>query len=143
VAIEGVDHIGVLVDDLAEARRFASETLGLEVEREAEMPPLGLEAVFFRCGPVLIELFELVDPSSPFRPLDPGARARIDHIAVRVDDIRATVAQLGAEGVGWQDVGTGSGAEPEPLALGGNLNAWSAPDTSDGVTYQLIEKGAG
>lgn len=137
--LSGVDHIGVVVDDLDEAKGFLGETLGLSLEREAEMEALGLKAAFYRCGPVMIEAVELVSPDSPFRPLADGAKARIDHIAVEVDDARAVMGELRGSGVESLDVGAGD----DPLEIGGNLSYWTAPDTSDGVTYQLIQKGRG
>lgn len=137
--LSGVDHIGVVVDDLEEAKRFLAETLGLSLEREAEMEALGLKAAFYRCGPVMIEAVELVSSESPFRPLSDGAKARIDHIAVEVDDARGVMGELRTSGVESLEVGSGD----EPLEIGGNLSYWTAPDTSDGVTYQLIQKGGG
>ncbi len=131
--------MGVVVDDLAEAKAFLGETLGFPLEREAEMDELGLKAAFYRAGPVLIEAIELVSADSPFRPLDNGAKARIDHIAIEVEDAREVMRALRADGVRALDVGSGD----EPLAIGGNLSYWTEADSSDGVTYQLIQKGGG
>jgi methylmalonyl-CoA/ethylmalonyl-CoA epimerase len=136
MTITALDHVGVLVDDLGEAKRFFEDRLGLALEREGPQPALGAETAFYRCGPVLVELIERVSEDSPIPPLD-GARARIDHIAVECDDMRATVDALARAGVRMLDVGAGA----EPLVLGQNLNHWTDPDTSDGVKYQLIEKG--
>ncbi len=136
MTVTAMDHVGVLVDDLGEARRFFEDVLGLALEREGFQPTLGADTAFYRCGPVLVELFERVTEDSPLPPLD-GARARIDHIAVECDDLRATVEAMASMGVRMLEVGVGS----EPLAIGGNLNHWTDPDSSDGVKYQLIEKG--
>ncbi len=136
MALTDIDHVGVLVADLDEARRFVEDTLGLAVEREAEPPGLGLRLAFFRCGQAMIELYELISADSPMQPLAEGSRVRLDHIAVRVDDIRATAAQLRRGGVRMRDVGSGD----EPLRLGANLNFWTLPDSSGGIAYQLIER---
>ena len=140
MSFQQLDHVGVMVDDIEEARDFLGHRLGLELDREAQPAELGVHALFFRCGAVTIEVFEIVDPSSALRPLDPGQRARIDHIAVEVDDLRATLTELGLRA---HRAGVGDRASTDPLALAGNLNAWTDPETSDGVIYQLIEKGAG
>ncbi len=140
--IKQLDHVGVLVDDIEEARAFLGGILGLGLDREATPPELGVHALFFRCGAVTIEVFELVDPDSTIRPLEPGQRARIDHIAVEVDDLRAMIETLAAEGVRPQRTGVDGAASEEPLPLAGNLNLWTDPESSDGVSYQLIEKGA-
>lgn len=136
MAITSFDHVGVMVDDLGEAKRFFEGVLGLELEREAHAPALGADTAFYRCGPVLVELFERVSDDSPLPPLD-GARARIDHIAVECDDMRATVEAMARAGVRMLDVGAGA----EPLVIGQNLNHWTDADSSDGVKYQLIQKG--
>ena len=143
MAIKQLNHVGVLVDDIEQARTFLERTLGLGLDREATPPELGVHALFFRCGAVTIEVFELIDPDSTIRPLEPGQRARIDHIAVEVDDLRAMVETLAAGGVHPQPTGVGAAASEEPLPLAGNLNVWTDPNSSDGVTYQLIETGAG
>lgn len=139
MAIGAVDHVGILVDDLEEAKRFLGETLGLELERQAEMPPLGVEGAFFRCGPILLEVFQHRRDDSPVPPLADGAGARIDHVAIEVESIDRAVGGLADAGVALRDVGTGG----RPLPLGGSLHVWTEPASSDGVTYQLIEKGAG
>ena len=143
MALEGMDHVGVLVDDIEEARAFLGDTLGLELTREATPAELGVHALFYRCGATMIEAFQIVDPGSVIRPLGPGQRARIDHIAVQVDDLRATLEALGGLGVRPARAGVGDAASAEPLALAGNLNAWTDAESTDGVVYQLIEKGAG
>ena len=136
MSITGLDHVGVLVDDFDQGYRFLSETFGLTAEHEGPQPELGVQTAFFRCGPVLIELIARVAEDSPLPPLD-GVAARIDHIALEVDDMAATTAALGEAGVGTLDVGAGEA----PLVLGANLNHWTDPASSDGVKYQLIEVG--
>jgi len=137
--VTGLDHVGILVADLEEAKRFLGQVMGLEVAREAELEQLGLIAAFFECGPAMIEVFQIVDADSPLRPLDNGATARLDHVAVQVDDLRATRQELDAHGVRTIEVGDGE----DPTSAGGNLNYWTDADSSAGVMYQLIEKGTG
>ncbi|MBA2581721.1 MAG: VOC family protein [Thermoleophilaceae bacterium] len=141
--IKQLDHVGVLVDDIEEARAFCEETLGLGLDREATPPELGVHALFFRCGDVTIEVFEIIDPDSTIRPLEAGQRARIDHIALAVEDLGTLVEALAGRGVRPQPTGVGASATAEPLSLAGNLNLWTDAETSDGVVYQLVEKGTG
>lgn len=133
-----IDHVGVMVADLEQAKGFLGGVLGLEIAREAEPEELRLRAAFYHCGAAMIEAYAL-SPGSPFAPLVGGAIARIDHVAVLVPDIRAAAQELRASGVRTLDVGRGE----EPLPLAGNLNLWTEPVSSGGVAYQLIEKGAG
>jgi lactoylglutathione lyase/methylmalonyl-CoA/ethylmalonyl-CoA epimerase len=135
MTVTALDHVGVLVDSLDDAMRFAEDVLGLALEREGPQPELGVRTAFYRAGPVLVELIERASDASPLPPLG-GAPARIDHIALECDDMRATVEAMAAAGVRMLDVGAGS----DPLVLGRNLNHWTDPETADGVKYQLIEK---
>ena len=136
MTITALDHVGVVVDSLDDAKRFAEDVLGLTLESEAMQPALQVNTAFYRAGPVLLELIERVSEDSPLPPLD-GVTARIDHIAMECDDMRATVETMAAAGVRMLDVGAGA----DPLVLGKNLNHWTDPKTADGVKYQLIEKG--
>ena len=136
MTITALDHVGVVVDSLDDAKRFAEDVLGLTLESEAMQPALKVNTAFYRAGPVLLELIERVSEDSPLPPLD-GVTARIDHIAMECDDMRATVETMAAAGVRMLDVGAGA----DPLVLGKNLNHWTDPKSADGVKYQLIEKG--
>ena len=84
--VERVDFVSVLTQDLAQARRFYTETLGLEVESEGDAD---LE---LRCGQVTLDVF---DPSSIGRPFAPSPAG----LALRVEDVDAARAELEAQGV--------------------------------------------
>jgi catechol 2,3-dioxygenase-like lactoylglutathione lyase family enzyme len=86
VNVERVDFVSVLTEDLARAKRFYSETLGLELESEGE------HDMEFRCGQVTLDVF---DPSSIGQPFGPSPAG----IALRVADVEAARAELEAKGV--------------------------------------------
>jgi catechol 2,3-dioxygenase-like lactoylglutathione lyase family enzyme len=126
-----IHHIGIVVDDLTEAIDFLTGVLGLEVARTLEAPDRGgLKAAFLPCGDAQIELIELSDPEARRDRLG-SAQARIEHIAVQVDDVQATFASLGSKGVEFTT------AEPE--TLGPNTFFFTTPESSDGVSYQFLE----
>lgn len=131
--LKRIDHIGVVVDDLEEARRFLGEDLGLELDRTIEVPEKHLHAAFYRCGECQIEVIEVHDPQARRERLGDGNRARIEHIAIEVDDLRDTLRAL--EGLGVR-------ADAAPLPVGRNLNVWTVPETTDGVQYQFLQKNA-
>ena len=79
--IREVDHVGVMVADLEAAGRFLSDTFGLALEREADVAALDVKARFYRCGPVMIEIFQPNDPAVAQRALG-GAPALVEHIAI-------------------------------------------------------------
>jgi catechol 2,3-dioxygenase-like lactoylglutathione lyase family enzyme len=84
--VERVDFVSFLTQDIARAKRFYGETLGLEVESEGESD---LE---FRCGQVTLDVF---DPSSIGQPFAPSPAG----LALRVSDVEAARAELEAKGV--------------------------------------------
>ena len=84
--VEQVDFVSVLTQDIARARTFYGETLGLPIETEGESD---LE---FKLGQVTLDVF---DPSSIGQEFAPSPAG----IAIRVRDVAAERAALEAKGV--------------------------------------------
>lgn len=124
-----IDHIGIIVDDLAEAERTYSEVLGLtpgdRVERE------NLRSVFYDCGGTEVELVELIDPEQRRERLG-DAPARIEHVAFEVDDLDAVYDALSTLGV-----------EPKgpPVQAERYRTFFTRPESADGVGYQFVSRG--
>lgn len=127
--LKRLDHIGVVVDSLSEANAFL-EKLGLKHVGDIELPNR-LKAALWACGDGQIEVIEISEPGERARRLGLD-KARVEHIAIEVDDLVATAESLAALGIRTQAV--------EPLRVGSSRNHWTQPDSSDGVVYQLIEK---
>lgn len=131
------DHVGVLVGDLETAKSFAINVLGLgEPVAEFSAPEHGgLAGAFFDLEQGRLELFVLDEPGDR---LPPGVPARIDHVAMKVDDLDAERDRLAAEGVTF--TGPDTPAEiSTPVELRGSRHLWTAPATSGGYMLQLIE----
>ena len=128
--LKRIDHVGVIVDDLQEARSFL-EGMGLRFDRDLVMPGR-LRAAFYACGDTQIEIIEVDDPAERAERLGDG-RARVEHIAFEVDSLSTTLEALRGLGVDT--------TFPDPVAVGANLNYWTKAESCDGVMYQLIEKG--
>jgi methylmalonyl-CoA/ethylmalonyl-CoA epimerase len=127
--IREVDHVGVMVADLEAAGRFLSDTFGLALEREADVAALDVKARFYRCGPVMIEIFQPNDPAVAQRALG-GAPALVEHIAIRVESLPAALSELGDDGVSF--------LHDAPVETGPNLSAYTEPTTSAGMMFQLF-----
>jgi len=91
-----------------------------------------LRAAFYRCGEVQVEIIEITEPAERVQRLGDD-RARIEHIALEVDDLATTLQALDGLGV---KVNTA-----KPALIDNSLNLWTVPETCDGVMYQLIQKG--
>jgi catechol 2,3-dioxygenase-like lactoylglutathione lyase family enzyme len=84
--VERVDFVGFLTQDLARAKRFYTEVLGLEIESEGDSD------MELTCGQVTLDIF---DPSSIGQPFAPSSAG----LALRVTDVDAARAELEAKGV--------------------------------------------
>ena len=84
--VERVDFVSVLTQDLARAKRFYTEVLGLETESE------GGSDMELRCGQVTLDVFDPASIGQPFAVSPAG-------LALRVPDVDAARAELEAKGV--------------------------------------------
>jgi catechol 2,3-dioxygenase-like lactoylglutathione lyase family enzyme len=87
--VERVDFVSFLTQDIARARRFYEETLGLEIESEAE------NDLELRAGQVTLDIFDPASIGQPFAPSPAG-------LALRVADVDAARAELEAKGVEFE-----------------------------------------
>jgi methylmalonyl-CoA/ethylmalonyl-CoA epimerase len=127
--LKRLDHVGVIVDDLDEASRFLAG-MGMQHDRDIEIPGR-LKASFYSCGDAKVEVIEIIEPGERAERLR-SEKARIEHIALEVDDLATTVLALEGLGVRTQT--------PDPIRVGPNLNFWPVADTCDGVVYQLLQR---
>ena len=86
IAVERVDFVSFLTQDIQRSKRFYTDLLGLEVETEGESD---LE---LRCGQVTLDIF---DPSSIGQAFAPSPAG----ICLRVPDVDAARADLESHGV--------------------------------------------
>ena len=127
--IRGLDHVGVMVADLDQASSFLAETLGLELDREAEIPALDVRTRFYRCGPITIEVFQPNDPAVAQRELG-AAPGKIEHIAVQVGSLPQAMEELAGQGVAFKF--------DDPIETGPNLSTYTLPETSQGMIFQIF-----
>jgi len=124
-------HVGILVDDFRAAKTLLGETLGLRLSREMEVPARSRRVAFFECGEAEIELIEDLDLKARERNLG-GSTARIEHVAIEVDNVQTTLDELGAAGV-----------RPDRNGLvrsGTRVNAWTEPRTTSGIMFQFLSE---
>jgi methylmalonyl-CoA/ethylmalonyl-CoA epimerase len=129
-----IEHLGVVVDDLGEAKRFMGDVLGFEAGREMDLPERGVRVAFFKCGEMEIELIEVVDHAMRKQRLG-SDKARIEHIAIVVDELEPALKRLTDHGVHWTT------PDVQYVAQSGATFVMTDPDTCDGVQYQIIKRG--
>lgn len=89
--ITGFQHIGLPTNDIEKTIAFY-ETLGFEVVRREDIP--SDKVAFLKLKNIVIETYE-----SKAGPCAKGIDGAIDHIALDVDDIEATLAAVKAAGL--------------------------------------------
>ncbi len=91
--IQGLDHIGIAVTSIEEARVFW-ETLGLEVVALEEVPSEGVKVAMIPCGEAKIELLEATTMDSPVARFLSQRGPGIHHICLRSDALLADDKRL-------------------------------------------------
>src|ERR1700722_10048744 len=96
---KGLDHMVVAVKDLDAAVGRYETIYGAPVSDRSEAPQAGMKMAFFRFGDSYVELVSNIDDSGPIakRLADRGEGVHL--VAMKVDDLEKTVAELREKGV--------------------------------------------
>jgi methylmalonyl-CoA/ethylmalonyl-CoA epimerase len=127
-----LEHIGIATRSLDESLGFWRDALGLEVTHTEVVEEQGVRVAMLPVGEPRIELLEPTSADSPVGRFLEKRGAGIHHIAVRVTDIRAALAQLKEKGARLID---------ETPRVGANncLVAFVHPSAAGGVLLELVE----
>jgi methylmalonyl-CoA epimerase len=128
-----LDHVGIAVGDIEQALAFYRDALGLEVEAPEDVVTQRVRAHFIPVGGSALELLEATAPDSPIAKFVATRGPGIHHVTLRVEDIRAALAQLKARGIRLVDQDPRPGAE-------GALVAFIHPAAAHGVLIELKQK---
>jgi methylmalonyl-CoA/ethylmalonyl-CoA epimerase len=127
-----IDHIGIATRGIQDAITFYRDALGLEVSEPEEVADQKVRVAMLPIGESRIELLEGTSADSPIARFLEKRGPGIHHIAVRVDDIRAALANLKQKGARLIDEEPRAGA-------GGCLVAFVHPSSTGGVLLELVE----
>jgi len=125
-----LDHIGIAVDDIGESLAFFRDALGLDIDSQEDVAGQRVRATFLSAGQSSVELLEPTAEESPVGRFLAKHGAGMHHVAFRVDDIRAALAELKARGVRLIDDEPREGAH-------GSLVAFIHPSATHGVLVEL------
>ena len=132
--ILGVDHIGIAINDLDETQNFWT-AIGLPCTGQETVAEQKVTTTF---NPTPngseIELLAATEPDSPIAKFieKNGGRGGIQHIALRVDDLPAAIAELQEKGIRMIDTKPRKGA-------GGADIAFVHPKSTFGVLLELCQ----
>jgi methylmalonyl-CoA/ethylmalonyl-CoA epimerase len=94
-----LNHVAVVVPDLAKAAAVYRDTLGAAVSAPQALPAHGVTVVFVTLANTKIELLEPLGADSPVRGfLERNPGGGMHHLCYEVDDILAARDRLKAEG---------------------------------------------
>jgi methylmalonyl-CoA epimerase len=128
-----LDHIGIAVANIDDALAFYRDALGLEIEAPEVVASQRVKAHFIPAGESALELLEATAEDSPIARYVQKRGPGLHHITLRVEDIRAALAQLQARGVRLID------ESPRPGAHG-SLVAFIHPSSAHGVLVELTQR---
>jgi len=98
VTIKRIDHVAVVVENLAAALSVYRDALGLVVSKQETMPEQDVKMAFLPSGDSEIELLEPIHPDSGIGRYLARRGEGLHHICLEVDDLQATLAELKARG---------------------------------------------
>jgi methylmalonyl-CoA epimerase len=126
-----LDHIGIAVRSIAEARRLY-ETLGLRVVHEETVEHEQVRTAMIPAGDTRIELLEPTAPDSTIGRFLAKRGEGLHHISLHVEDISAALETLKAQGVRLvsEDIQTGAG---------GHLYFFVHPSSTGGVLLEICQ----
>jgi methylmalonyl-CoA/ethylmalonyl-CoA epimerase len=128
-----VEHIGIAVKDLAASNKLFAKLLGVAHYKEEIVESEKVNTSFFKAGQTKIELIAGLDEENPISKFITKNGEGIHHIAYAVDDIRAEIKRLKAEGFIFIDEEPKKGADNK-------LICFLHPKSTNGVLIELCQE---
>ncbi|MBP9627190.1 MAG: methylmalonyl-CoA epimerase [Synergistaceae bacterium] len=128
-----VDHIGIAVKSIEESLKFWEGTLGIKCTGVEEVAEQKVKTAFLPIQDTEVELLEGTAPDSPVSKFIEAKGEGIHHLAIRVDDLEAALAELKEKGVRLIDEKPRKGA-------GGALIAFIHPKATGGILLELSQR---
>lgn len=126
-----IDHLGIAVKSLAEAKQFY-ERLGLEVMPEETVEAEKVRVAMVTVGESRIELLEPTVPDSTIAKFLEKRGQGLHHLALHVTNLANTVERLKASGARLID-------EEIKVGAGGHRYVFVHPSSAGGVLLELVE----
>jgi methylmalonyl-CoA/ethylmalonyl-CoA epimerase len=129
-----IDHVGVAVADLDAAIAQYESNFAMVLSHRETMADQGVEAALLDAGPSHVELIApLGDDTGVARFLARSGQG-LHHVAYRVSDVDAALAQLVANGLQLID------AQPR-TGIRGSRVAFIHPRSTGGVLTEIVQPG--
>ncbi|MEM8977684.1 MAG: VOC family protein [Pseudomonadota bacterium] len=130
--IKRIEHIAVAVKNLQSMREVLEDKLGIEMEYEEYLPQHSTRLAMFPVGETYIELLESDKPDTGTSQWIAEHGEGLFHICLEVEDIDASMNELRAKGMTFQ--------QDEPLIGHGNCRiAFLEPSCTGNLVIELAE----
>ncbi|MHC6180753.1 methylmalonyl-CoA epimerase [Clostridium sp. JNZ X4-2] len=133
IDLKKIDHVGIAVKSIEESLKFYEGVLGLKCSGTEEVKSQKVITAFIPLGESELELLEPTSDDSPIAKFIEKNREGIQHIAVRVDDVEASLEELKKQGIRLIDEKPRDGA-------GGAKIAFVHPKSTKGVLLELCQR---
>ena len=127
-----IEHIGIAVKSLAASIPYYENVLGIKCYSIEEVKDQKVRTAFFMVGQTKIELLESTDPEGPIGKFIANKGEGMHHIAFAVNNLEATLNEVGSKGIRLIDASPRKGAE-------GLSIAFLHPKSTFGVLTELCE----
>ena len=128
-----IDHVGIAVDDLEQAVERYRGLLGGEPVHRETVADQGVEEVLFAVGGSFVQLLGALGADTPVGTFLARRGPGIHHVAYRVDDLEAELANLRTGGAQLID------ETPRPASRE-TLIAFVHPRSTGGVLMELVQE---
>ncbi len=132
MTILGVDHIAIVVPDIAEALDFWSQALGLAVGHSEEVPEQQAKIAMMPVGETEIELVQPTDDAGSLARYLERRGAGLHHVCLEVSDIDVVLGELRQRGIRLIN-------EEPVVGAGGRRVAFVHPSSTSGVLVELVQ----
>jgi len=128
-----IDHLGIAVNSIDDGKAFWSDILGLDFEGAETVAEQKVTTAFFPVGESEVELLESTAPDGPVAKYIEKRGQGIQHVAFRVENIDAALAELKEKGVQLID-------QQPRIGAGGARIAFLHPKATNGVLVELCQR---
>ena len=128
-----IDHLGIAVNSIEDGKNFWMDALGLEFEGSETVEEQKVTTAFFPVGESEVELLESTAPDGPIAKFLEKKGPGIHHVAFRVENVEAALAELKEKGIKLID-------EKPRMGAGGAKIAFLHPKATNGILVELCER---
>ena len=125
-----IDHLGIAVKSLAEAKKFY-RAMGFDIGHEEVVEHEKVRVAMVPAGDSRIELLEATSDDSAVARFIAKRGEGLHHVAISVEDLQATIDELKKRGTRFI-------SDEIKVGAGGHLYVFVHPSSAGGVLLELV-----